>query len=220
VGTLAFVPPLLRYGVFELLLVQPLIAGSWRAPDTPWEGPWPPEDFEGMHTRESIDRAYRDRLARKPETLTAPASWPAELALLTLEAFELAWLWRMTGWRQWLSSVGPLAPVKTAVSGIRTVVERDSARHRGIVASAAPRPRVMDAFLVYVSALSVGEVVNRVRGRGELTPPPWPFATASIVVRGFNRRRSWERAYAAARASQDLSSASSSTSEVCAPDTP
>jgi hypothetical protein len=215
-----FVPPLLRYGVFELLLVQPLIAGFWRAPDEPWEGPWPTEDFEGMPARESIDRAFRDRLARKPETLTAPASWPAELALLTLEACEYAWIRRVTGWRQWLTAVGPLTAASAAVSGLRTHAERISARRRGIAAAAAPRPRIIDAALINLSVLCVGEAVHRARGQGALTPPPWTFGVAQLLIRAFNRRRNWERAYAAARASQDLSSASSSTSEVCAPDTP
>jgi hypothetical protein len=214
------VPPLLRYGVFELLLVQPLIAGFWRAPEQPWEGPWPPEELEGVSAGEGIDRAYRDRLARKPETLTAPAALPAELALLTLEAFEMAWLRRITGWREWLTAVGPLTAVSAAVSGLRTHAERVSARRRGIAASAAPRPRIIDATLINLSVLCAGEAVHRARGQGALTPPPWTFGLAQMLIRAFNRRRAWERAYAAAKASQDFSSASSSTSGVWAPDTP
>jgi hypothetical protein len=214
------VPLLLRYGVFELLLVQPLIAGFWRAPEQPWEGPWPPEDFEGMPARECMDRAYHDRLARKPETLTAPAALPAELALLSVEVFMNAWTMRMTGWRQWLIAVGPLTAVSAAVSGLRTHAERISARRRRIVAAAAPRPRIMDGALLNLSVLGVGEIVHRARGQGRLTPPPWTFGVAQLLIRAFNRRRNWERAYAAASASQDFSSASSSTSGVWAPDTP
>ena len=125
-GTPAFVPPLLRYGVFELLLVQPLVGGFWRAPEKPWKGPWPPEHGASVGVWESSDRSLRARLEREPTGCRAPS--------------------------------GAAAPVD-----LRAV---------------------------------------------------------AVPIQAFNHRRSWQRAYAAASASQDLSSASSSTSAVCAPDTP
>jgi hypothetical protein len=71
------------------------------------------------------------------------------------------------------------------------------------------------ADLFWLIALSVIVTWRRPR-------KPWPaeLQLAALLIRTFNRRRAWERAYAAARASQDLSSASSSTSAVWAPDTP
>src|SRR5262245_312000 len=83
VGTLGFVPPLLRYGVFELLLVQPLMWGFWRAPDAP------PDRESSL--RAAVEHGYREGLRRDPSTLRAPAAWPAELALLAAEAFEWTW---------------------------------------------------------------------------------------------------------------------------------
>ena len=214
-----FVPPLLRYGVHELLLVQPLMAGFWRAPAEPWEGAWPPEEGQSISLRESADRAFRERLVSNPETATAPAAWQVEIGLVTVEAAE-GWLLRRTGWPSELVSVGPAGRVVEALGGFRTMAERASARRLGVSAAVAPRPRALDLMLVAVAFLILPDVARNVRGMGSYPLPPVPYDVARLLVRTFNSRRSWRRAYAAARASQDFSSASSSTSAVCAPDTP
>jgi hypothetical protein len=219
VVTLAFVPPLLRYGVHELLLVQPLLAGFWRAPETPWEGPWPPEDGRPVTLLESADRAFRDRLTREPRTATAPAPWPVEIALLGVDALTGSVV-RRSGWPSELWTIGPAGRALVALGGLRTMAERTAARRLGVVAATAPRPRMVDLLLVTVPVLIVPDLVRNARGLGSYPVPPLHYETARTLVRAFNGRRSWRRAYAAARASQDLSSASSSTSAVCAPDTP
>jgi hypothetical protein len=208
VGTLAFVPPLLRYGVFELSLVQPLVAGFWRAPD--------PE----ASAERTFESAYRESLRRDPRALRAPAAWRVEIVLLAGEAVEWTWRNRQTGLRSWLAWFGPLAPALDSLSGYRTMAERAAARRLDLPADAAPRPRMLDALLVMFAILTAADPARRLRRLPPTPPPPWTFALAAQLVRAFNRRRSWRRAYAAARASQDLSSASSRTSGVCAPETP
>ncbi len=211
-GTLASVPPLLRYGVFELLLVQPLIAGFWRAPDAP---PAPESSAEP-----TFESAYRESLKRDPRALRAPAAWPVEIVLLAGEAVEWTWRSRQTGLRSWLMWFGPLAPALDSLNGFRTMAERAAARRLEVVAEVAPRPRMLDTMLVMFVVLTAADPARRLRGLPPTPPPPWTFALASQLVRAFNRRRAWRRAYAAARASQDLSSASSRTSEGWAPETP
>jgi hypothetical protein len=91
----------------------------------------------------------------------------------------------------------------------------------GVTGATSPHP-VGIAVALHV-ALTLGTMIprawTRLRGRRPAPVPFWHYS-ARYAVHHFNLRRSWRRAYAAARASQDFSSASSSTSEVCAPDTP
>lgn len=82
-----------------------------------------------------------------------------------------------------------------------------------------PMPQIsMHVAFILIPSWPVTWLWRRGRRRPDPLPPELQLAT--VVIRAFNLRRSWRRAYAAARASQDLSSASSSTSGACAPETP
>jgi hypothetical protein len=139
-----------------------------------------------------LDKARAQSLiysyARAPERLTAPASWPVELAL-PAASIVLAPL------RPSL----PFPPVESPVDVLRGHAERASARRRGVTPATVPHWRIdRSLWLLLAAELAWGAA------RREPRRERWTIAAATGAVRRIGFRRSWERAYAAAlRASQD-----------------
>jgi ribosomal protein L39E len=100
----------------------------------------------------------------------------------------------------------------------REWAQKRAARRFGVT-SPLPVGRAVALHLALTLGATVPRAHARLRGRQPAPVPFWLYAS-TYAVHQFNLRRSWRRAYAAASASQDLSSASSSTSGVCAPETP
>jgi hypothetical protein len=195
-GTLALVPPLLRYGVSELMIVQPGTAVS--VPPSP--------DVRRM------------RAAAPKFPLAAPVPLHVAAALLAVDACNVMAERRVHSVRD-LIRYGPPAVASWWVSDtLRTRSQERSARRLGVTLETMPVPRVG----LHVTTLLISWPITLLLRRHASRPDPLPLElqVALLAIREFNRRRSWRRAYAAARASQDLSSASSSTSGVCAPETP
>jgi hypothetical protein len=191
VCTLAFVPPLLRHGLLDLVIVQP---GSAR---------------------------YRPPAKSLDEPLGAPPPLIVDAALIACEAALHAY-----GSRQaTVFAVLATTPVLFAATWLpyraREWAGKRAAQRLGVTGATSPHP--VRAAVALHMALTLGATMPRawarLRGRRPEPVPFWLYA-ATYAVHQFNLRRSWWRAYAAARASQDLSSASSRTSGVCAPDTP
>jgi hypothetical protein len=196
-GTLAFVPVHLRYGVSELMIVQPGTAVS--VPPSP--------------------ELRRMRAAAPKFRLAAPVPLHVATALLAIDACNVVAERRIHGVRD-LTRYGPPAVASWWASDtLRTRSQERSARRLGVTPETMPVPRIG----LHVTTLLISWPVTWLLWRHRRRRPyrlPLELQVAMLVIREFNRRRSWRRAYAAARASQDLSSASSSTSGVCAPDTP
>jgi hypothetical protein len=185
------VPPRLRHGLLDLVLVQPGTA-RYKPPPEPRAEPLgapPPLAFAAVLIAcEAALQAYGSR----QETV---------LAIVTATPALLAATWPLSHAREW--------------SGKR------AGQRLGVTGATSPHP-VPIAVALHL-ALTLGTTMprawRRLRGRRAAPVPFWYYA-CRYAVHEFNLRRSWRRAYAAASASQDFSSASSSTSGVWAPDTP
>ena len=184
-------PPLLRYGLLDLLIVQPG-AARYKPPPEP-----------------------------RAEPLGAPPPLAVEAALIAYDAALQAYGSRQGTVFAMLAATPLLFAAAWLPFRAREWAERRAAQRLGVTGATSPHP-VRVAVALHV-ALTLGTMMprawTRLRGRRPAPIPFWHYA-ARYAVHHFNLRRSWRRAYAAASASQDFSSASSSTSGVCAPDTP
>lgn len=152
----------------------------------------------------------------RDEPLGAPPPLAVEAALIAYDAVLQAYGSRQATVFAMLTAAPLLCAAAWVPFRVRGRAEKRSARRLGVTGATSPVPA---GWGVNPVLAAVPRGWARVRGRRP-EPVPWWLYASTFAVRAFNRRRSWERAYAAARASQDFSSASSSTSAVCAPDTP
>jgi hypothetical protein len=219
----------MRYGLAELLLVQPGAAAHRPAPaaDAPGvrqalalaEGLDQLEEHEAMEL--GLAAAHVFNAARHPERLMAPPPWPQELALLSGTVLLGAIGGRVTGWRSALRWGPPWAAAAAVLARARLRAERRAARRLGLTALTAPQ-RSLGLYLPVFLALAVYALL---RLTGRVRRPlrqPWPTLAAQEVIRRLDQRRNWWRAYAAAgaRSPQARSSAESSTSGGWAPEKP
>jgi hypothetical protein len=205
----------LRYGIQELLLVQPGTSAHR-----------PARDPNAPHIREALERAERDRgegrtmkdwsdadrrawinhpqgleralaynAARHPRALAAPAPWPQELSLLLGEALVASLggklkPYRRGAWRWVPVLVGGLV----AMGRLRKRAERRQAVRLRLGPDNTPRP-VPTAHLAVFTALSLADAIYRWRRRPETYP--WALQNAASVIRALDRRHAWRQAYRA-----------------------
>jgi len=202
----------LRYGMAELLIVQPGVltyatappahaphvgqALAWAAGEEPRH-----EMFGDVGRREAHERITILGHAQHPERLTAPPPLGIELALSAAELLIAALAGPTRGWRSFLLRLPPVAAASLPLGIVRRRAERASARRLGVTATTAPHLRYgFSVMLPFVTATTLHRLL-----RGG--PPPrsaWTIEAATKVVGRFNQRRAWKRAYAAAlSASQD-----------------
>jgi hypothetical protein len=183
----------------ELMLVQPGLSGY---------APAPPAD--APHAREAVERGAGEGLRA-----TAPPSWPVELALVAAETVVAAAGTPFTGWpgsRAALVRSVPKLAAAIAISHVRTLAGRRRARLMGLSALDAPRRRPPTArMLVSAGAGFVYWLVQRRRG-SETGGSTWWLTSASSTIRELDKRRSWNRAYAASRASSSQARSSAPSS--------
>jgi hypothetical protein len=220
-----------RYGLTELLLVQPGAAG-WRPapdPDAPEvrralalaKRPAPLKPDEGMDIG-SLPAIGLYHSARHPERLAAPPTWSRELALLLAESVLAALGEGMRTWRAAVLRGPPLTAAGLALGALRRRAERAQARRIQLTALTAPQRRFHPHLLVLMAASAIYWLL-RLTGRARRPERlPWSLLAAREAVRRIDERRSWQRAYAAAvaRSDQARSSAASSTSGAWAPEIP
>jgi hypothetical protein len=206
----------LRYGLRELLLVQPGTS-AYR----------PPPDPGAPHIQAALARAARDRrdgratssawsdeerpawldtpprdaleaglvyqAARHPKTLCAPAPWPQEVGLLAAELLLASTVPRIRPLRrESLLWAATLAGGTLTVAGLRWVAQHRQARRIGLEPQTAPRPAAPGVALV-IAALYLADVVWRRRRRPGRYP--WMLEGAASAIRTLDGRRAWERAY-------------------------
>ncbi len=162
---------------------------------------------------------YRRPDGSLTEPLGAPPPLAVEAALIASEATLQAYGSRQGTVYAMLTAAPLLLAATWLPFQLREWAEKRAAQRLGVTGAMSPRPAAVSLHLAFTLLPGLARGWARVRGRRPAPVPFWLYAS-TFAVRRFNQRRSWWRAYAAARASQDLSSASSSTSGVWAPDTP
>jgi len=208
---------MLRYGVRELLLVQPG-ASIHRAarPDAPSVrealaraardrhdgrrgfGDWSEEEQrDWMGQPDGLEASIVYGLARHPGRLAAPPPWPQELGLLVAEALVASVGGRVLPFRR--SSLPWLAVMLAGalgVGGLRTRAERREARRIGLTPETAPRVITHGYFGLLIAAFAAESVWRR-RTRRRPERYPWMLENAANMIRRLDRRRAWQRAYRA-----------------------
>jgi hypothetical protein len=221
----------MRYGLTELLLVQPGAAGWRPAPD-----PEAPEVRKALALARRGGKLTHDEAmeigsipaitvhgyAGRPETLEAPAPWPQEVGLLLAESMLAAFGEGMRTWRSALVRGPCFTAAMVGLGRLRTRAERAQARRIALTAVTAPQRRFTPHLPLLMAASAVYWVL---RLTGRVPKPqrlPWALLAAQDTIRRVDERRNWRRAYAAAaaRSAQARSSASSSTAGGWAPETP
>jgi hypothetical protein len=190
----------LRYGLAELLLIQPGILAHRRAPaadaplvrealeaaardDEPDVSAW----IEASDRRAAMDAISVYWRARRPEKLRAPAPLAYELPLLACDALLGALGNRVRGWRGVLTWAPPMAAASFAVYRLRDRLERRAAERIGLDPLSAPR------LVPQGVALGIGFTLQWTLRPRSL---PWTVLAAQSVIRRLDMRRSWLRAYA------------------------
>jgi hypothetical protein len=171
----------LRYGLAELLIVQP---GSLTySPAPPADAPhvadalaWaagdgePGELFGDVGRREVRERLTVFGNARHPERLTAPPPVAIELSLSAAELLVAALAGPIRGPRAFLVRFPPVAAASLALGAARRRAERASARRLGVTATTAPHARYGFHLIVLVALVSA---IQRWRRGGKRPARAW-----------------------------------------------